>query len=96
LRKKRGMAKGLRSKSRKKCNTEKRKKLANFEQQRNERIAAKISVLLNHNMDVVSAAPLPRQRQTKQPKVSVTTMDVDNTVSSGGVTKKRVTKKKST
>jgi len=89
------MAKGKRSKARKKCNTEKRKKLQKFETIRNERMYAKMSELLNHNMDVVSAPSLPKPQPTTQPKVKVTTlMDVDlTTPSSGGVTKKRRLKK---
>jgi len=85
------MAKGMRSKSRRKCNTEKRKKLQKFETLRNERLYTKMSELIQHNMDVVSAPTLPKP-QAPQPKVKVTElMDVDmmTTPSSGKIVKKK-------
>jgi len=93
------MAKGLRSKARKKCNTEKRLKLKKFEAQRLERIVAKMDEVRKHTMEISVAPPLPVPQASNAVLVRVTTLLDEGDESTkkplaGRVTKKRVVKQK--
>jgi len=85
----------LRSKARKKCNTEKRLKLKKFEAQRLERIVAKMDEVRKHTMEISSVTPLPLISEPKAVivKVSVLPDENLNKPSAGGITKKRTNKR---
>jgi len=81
------MAKGLRSKSRRKCNTQKRAKLKKFEDQRLDRIASKIALVSDTTFTQMDALPLSPPKPRKTTRVRVTNMDTDDDGKLQGITK---------